>query len=377
MQHSQRHVGAVPQHDTQYFFPIQHQPAKVIAVVVPFYNEEWKALTNTLRTLHRCEEYIGVQLGTEYRFAYLLIQDGWAHASISMRQGLQRMFPNNPLWNEVNCLTNDKEEAATYIFQTIANNNGQQPRCAPTTVSTDDEDQEDQDLELNLALVIKKDNRKKHNSHQWFFSADGYCGNIGAEFCFATDCATMFDERCLYHLVRVMEKTPSCVVCTGRQVVMTKEMQGSEGGFLEWIYRGAQCFDFESSFASFVGAFATVGFLPVVPGPCGLYRWSLMNGEPLKWYFEQVNKPAELCGLVHSNLKIAEDRILTYSAVLKTDQETRMCLHPDAEFYFEAETSLGTFASKGSKILFNTYYTIHLNSRSKYSIVFCWSRIYV
>ncbi len=117
----------------------------------------------------------------------------------------------------------------------------------------------------------------------------------------------------------------------------------------------AQCYDFESSFSSFMGAFAIFGFLPVVPGPCGLYRWSDMKGKPLEWYFEIVNKKNEDCGLVLANLKIAEDRILSYSSVLKTERETKMSIEPDAEFYFEAETDLELFAKQRRRWINGTF----------------------
>lgn len=41
---------------------------------------------------------------------------------------------------------------------------------------------------------------------------------------------------------------------------------------LDRWYRNAQCYDYESSFASFMAAFHMAGMLPVIPGPCGLYR---------------------------------------------------------------------------------------------------------
>jgi hypothetical protein len=89
----------------------------------------------------------------------------------------------------------------TYIFQTIDNNDN----CCPTITS--------QQL---ITLIIKKDNRKKHNSHQWFFSPHGFCGAMNPEFCFATDSATQFDEKCIKLLIDVMQQEENCsVVCYG------------------------------------------------------------------------------------------------------------------------------------------------------------------
>lgn len=47
--------------------------------------------------------------------------------------------------------------------------------------------------------------------------------------------------------------------------------------------------------------------------------------------------------LILGNLRIAEDRILTYSAVIKTNDQKFMAFNPLALFYFEAETDLKKF----------------------------------
>eukprot|EP00027_Filamoeba_sp_ATCC50430_P013107 CAMPEP_0168572516 /NCGR_PEP_ID=MMETSP0413-20121227/17981_1 /TAXON_ID=136452 /ORGANISM="Filamoeba nolandi, Strain NC-AS-23-1" /LENGTH=959 /DNA_ID=CAMNT_0008605581 /DNA_START=106 /DNA_END=2981 /DNA_ORIENTATION=+ len=214
---------------------------------------------------------------------------------------------------------------------------------------------------MDIVLVVKKDNRKKHNSHEWFFSEEGgFCYHYQPEFCLATDCSTIFHPKCIKRMAKVLIRDDNCAVCTGRQVCMSAEQQGSEDSWIEWLYRQAQTYDFESSFSNFMGAFAIFGFLPVVPGPCGLYRWKLMTSEgnhegPLRWYFRIVNTPAEDCGLILANLKIAEDRILSYSAVLKTTIETTMQIAPDAEFYFEAETDLELFVKQRRRWINGTF----------------------
>lgn len=149
-----------------------------------------------------------------------------------------------------------------------------------------------------------------------------------------------------------MDANPSCSVCTGRQRVMTKEMQGDpdESSFsVASMLRHAQRFDYESSFVCYTGTFSAVGFLPVVPGPCGLYRTDVLipekenggyEGSPCEWYFDVVNTDPDVSGLILGNLRIAEDRVLSYSVVLKAKSASVMGLVPQAVFYFEAETNL-------------------------------------
>lgn len=297
-----KYVGERPVQGGGYFRTVQVATDKhKIAVIIPFYNEEWDQLESTLSSLLQCERFL-----PNYVFTYFLIQDGWEKAPKSMQSKLKLMFPHNTYWDELDNKQLDAGSHISYVFETVVDQ-----RTSRTTIPGTN-------LQQYITLLVKKDNRKKHNSHEWFFSEHGFCGRMDAEFCLATDCSTLFAERCVERLVAVMNREEGCSVCTGRQVVMTAKQQKSKDSLIEWFYRAAQCYDFESSFASFMGGFAMFGFLPVIPGPCGLYRWSDLKGAPLNWYFEIVNRPNSECGLVLANLKIAEDRILSYSVVLKS-----------------------------------------------------------
>lgn len=373
-----RFFDEIPQNGRRYF--LRPPEGKIVAIIIPFYNENWEPLWRTIESLERCQRYLRTQTKDEvlrgYTFVYCFIQDGWKFADESVKEKLKEMFPNKHMWQQIETWTDKdyKDEEAlnqdenikegkkemslhdlnlsevketkhketpqkdkvTYIFQS-STPGGQ---CAQIQLPGTE-------LSVHMSLVVKKDNRKKHNSHQWFFSTDGYCGAMNPEFCFATDCSTLFEEDCLFLLLKKMLEEKKCVVCTGRQVVMDSEMQGNKDTLLDSLYRNAQRYDFESSFL-LVGAFQLFGFLPVVPGPCGLYRWEYINPPdgPLDWYFKIVNTPSIESGLILSNLKIAEDRILSYAAVLKAKVEVKMCAEVKAEFYFEAETDLGQFVKQ-------------------------------
>jgi chitin synthase len=97
-------------------------------------------------------------------------------------------------------------------------------------------------------------------------------------------------------------------------------------------------FDYESCLASFTGAFSLFGMLPVVPGPCGLYRYAAIRDEAVPFYIKTVaSHPAE-CGILQANLNLAEDRVLSYAAVMRTHDRAYTAYVPEATFYFEAET---------------------------------------
>jgi cellulose synthase/poly-beta-1,6-N-acetylglucosamine synthase-like glycosyltransferase len=121
----------------------------------------------------------------------------------------------------------------------------------------------------------------------------------------------------------------------------------------KWFLRRVQTYEVESDHPISKAAWDSVGFLPVLPGPCGLYRAKELLSRSKK-YFEIVNKPAKDCGLLLANLKIAEDRIPSLLAVFPMPLENQNSPQDqkirekkpltrwvrDAVFYFEAEEGL-------------------------------------
>src|SRR5690606_9156498 len=103
--------------------------------------------------------------------------------------------------------------------------------------------------------------------------------------------------------------------------------------------RMAQLHDFEQANSVYNGAFSIGGMLSVVPGPCGLYRASsILCDEVRNWYFDIVNEEPDKTGLILANLRIAEDRILSYAPIFKGNGDEKLHFNPLALFYFEAET---------------------------------------
>ncbi len=139
---------------------------------------------------------------------------------------------------------------------------------------------------LPLTLILKGSNRRKHNSQEWILDSFARQAVVHTNekrnsdnnrYIFMSDCGTLYDSQCLYRLVKYMESHPQCVGCTGRQRVMTAEEQDdtNEGVFsVSKFFRIIQLADYEASYAIYTGAFSAAGCLPVLPGPCALFRYS-------------------------------------------------------------------------------------------------------
>ena len=112
-------------------------------------------------------------------------------------------------------------------------------------------------------------------------------------FVMMTDCGTFFEDECIKKMLNYMILHPKCVGCTGRQRVMSASQQDApilkltENPFKRFFYwilggedlfsfllRAIQCIDYEVSYATYTGAFAGAGCLPVLPGPCSFFRYN-------------------------------------------------------------------------------------------------------
>ncbi len=328
-----------------------------ITVLIPMYNETTKEFKRTLQDLHKCIVEMN-EVGAGY-VHILTILDGWNATHSSMKEYLKEMFPE--VSSEIDGIGNSTKNVETYIIQKI---NGNEVTSVPI----------DNEKGLKLSVIVKLDNRRKHNSHAWFL--ESFAQEMESDFTFLTDCGTRFDRKCLINLYRGIASDPDCSAISGRQRVMTTAQQESTDSFRGFMYRSMQRFDYEASLASYIGAFSTFGMLPVIPGPCGLYRFSAIcdvkkrqqmrdefqnidlameEGEvvvkveakkkeetyidAIDFYIKTVSLNPDETGMLLGSLLLAEDRILSYAAVLKTEKRYHTKYEPNACFYFEAETS--------------------------------------
>jgi cellulose synthase/poly-beta-1,6-N-acetylglucosamine synthase-like glycosyltransferase len=310
--------------------PLLVEQNKTLSILIPFYNEEAQELMMTINSLYEGFSFVE-KLG--YVPHILLIMDGWGKSSESMKKKMMEFFPNDdqknacPWWDMIAPKNDLSDAVSTFILQ---------------YVSADDQEIVPVDIggnrRVKISCVIKRDNRRKVNSHDWMLSS--FADFYDSEFVFLTDCGTLFDKFCLVRLLEELIRQDTCTGVSGRQRVMTRSQQGSEEFLfgLKSMYRAAQCYDYENSLAAFVGAFSLFGMLPVIPGPCGLYRYSAIKDEAVPFYLKSALAHPSECGLLLSNLNLAEDRILSYAAVLKSHEKAYTCYVPEAVFYFAAET---------------------------------------
>ncbi len=317
---------------TNSFFRSEHDIDCDIAIVVPVYNENPRDLQKTLLTLHDNITFLLSDVDPNLRIKVLVIQDGWDKAHSDMKDYLLSMFPVASVQRSHLDAQRQDLEGLSWIDalnkftpqQNVTHSNvefedgsiGNHVRLMSTipgnvlmssnaNVAVNPNNWPAADSQdsrrLDLSVLIKFDNRKKHNSHEWFLRA--FASEFKAKYVFCTDCSTIFPKSVLAKLYSKITKDPTITAVTGRQRVMTFGMQtqsafDKDGSLIEnlgdretfWLpfrapkesflsswLRQVQRFDFESAFDSFMGAFSCIGILPVIPGPCGLYDFRALS----------------------------------------------------------------------------------------------------
>jgi cellulose synthase/poly-beta-1,6-N-acetylglucosamine synthase-like glycosyltransferase len=225
-------------------------------------------------------------------------------------------------------------------------------------------------MSIYLTVLIKRGNRLKYNSHEWFLKGIAYHYRKQVPYVFLTDAGTGFDRNCLSHLVNHLAcSSPDVVACTGRQRVKTAAMQSHGRICTEpflgsaWWLRALQAYEYEAGVSTFNGVFSLLGYLPVLPGPCALLKYhTCLEDGGIDEYLELVNSPppdnASDVELWHrGNENLAEDRILSFTIVfpsqLKAVRRTEWV--PLAAFFYDAELQLSTLCPQRRRWINGTY----------------------
>lgn len=173
---------------------------------------------------------------------------------------------------------------------------------------------------VQIIFCLKEQNKKKLNSHRWFFNAFGPL--INPNVCVLLDVGTKPTSTSIYELWKCFDKQSNVggacgeiCVDTGRacSLLLTSPLAASQN----FEYKMSNILDkpLESVF----------GYISVLPGAFSAYRYrALLNGPdgkgPLASYFKgeaMHGGGASGAGLFERNMYLAEDRILCFEIVTK------------------------------------------------------------
>jgi hypothetical protein len=343
-----------------YFPAISYVNEDCINIAVTMYDEDASDLQKTLESIgnmiSRCRRKVRV----------VVIQDGWCRAHPSIRDYFQNMlFPKSfTSWDQLELATNLNHKR-TYIIQPLDEYTGE---LNTTWVS--------QSIYLPLTLVIKTNNRQKHNSQAWFFRA--FCKDYYSHYLFLTDVGTVHHPDCLSRLEVFMDQNDGLVGCHGYPWIAEVQPHST------WVQRyirsmqeyelGPLATDHDRGFQSMFG------FQQTLSGPCTLLRSEDATFPSLLSFMSNVleRSPSQL-NVLSSNLNIVEDTALTL--YLFATSGKMLALVPDAYYYYDVETQPRRFFTQrrrwmngvgcGLLLFWKTYHKVlHRSEHSKWIQLF-------
>jgi len=222
---------------------------------------------------------------------------------------------------------------------------------------------------VQIIFCLKEQNKKKLNSHRWFFNAFGPL--IKPNVCILLDVGTKPTGTSIYELWKCFDKHSgvggACgeiCVDTGRgcSLLLTSPLAASQN----FEYKMSNILDkpLESVF----------GYISVLPGAFSAYRYAaLQNGPdgkgPLASYFKGETMHgggANGAGLFERNMYLAEDRILCFEIVTKKREGWRLMYVKSAKASTDVPASVPEFISQRRRWLNGSLFA------SIHSTVYWW-----
>jgi chitin synthase len=190
--------------------------------------------------------------------------------------------------------------------------------------------------EVNFVICVKNENRGKLHSHALFFQ--WICPLLGPELCYQLDAGTAVDVGAVSELVRYMDDSPEVAASASR--ILTPTPRGGASILAIWQYM-----DFVMQNAMTFPSEIASGYLSVVPGQFGVFRWSAVSApssdasrkRPLDTYLRGLSAITPLERVMF----LAEDRVFGNEIVLAPDTSWRIGYCPAAQATTDACDTFG------------------------------------
>ena len=298
-----------------------------IAVCITLYNESAHEIEATLESLNSCVTCLRnatrrQSMMSLFEVVVVLIQDGWEHPTSRepiVHPTTRDLFTLNGTVPDVWTTSASQSRLSAVVGQrcvdTAEGAGASRPAGACWAKRYPN---------LDMALIVSKGpNRRKYNSHGWFYAACD--GLLKPDFVFLTDAGTTYERDCLRKLVEVLRDNQDVVGATARQRAMTLGSMpwydSSCGSWVRWFFPPASAQSFKFGFILNLALFTIVGMLPVLPGPCQLIRWNASTKGAFKEYLDIV-QPKLTDGFIKALLRLACHRVSSALVVLRSGRRT-------------------------------------------------------
>lgn len=171
-----------------------------------------------------------------------------------------------------------------------------------------------------MIFCLKEKNKKKLNSHRWFFNAFGRA--LLPNVCVLLDVGTKPDSKALYHLWKAFDQDSNVAGAAG-------EIKADKGkgwmGLLNPLV-ASQNFEYKMSNILDKPLESVFGYITVLPGALSAYRYHALQNDPsghgpLSQYFKGETLHGRDADVFTANMYLAEDRILCWELVAKRGEQ--------------------------------------------------------
>ncbi|KAI0778781.1 chitin synthase [Trametes elegans] len=201
---------------------------------------------------------------------------------------------------------------------------------------------------VQIIFCLKEQNKKKLNSHRWFFNAFGPL--IQPNVCILLDVGTKPTGTSIYELWKCFDKHSGVGGACGEICVDTGKGCSL---LLKSPLAASQNFEYKMSNVLDKPLESVFGYISVLPGAFSAYRYkALQNGPdgkgPLASYFkgETMHGGSSDAGLFERNMYLAEDRILCFEIVTKKREAWVLKYVKSAKAATDVPTTVPEFISQ-------------------------------
>jgi len=175
---------------------------------------------------------------------------------------------------------------------------------------------------IQILFCLKEKNAKKLNSHRWFFNA--FAAQLNPNVCILLDVGTKPSHTSIYHLWKAFDRNPNIGGACGE----IKAELGTTGKNLLNPLVASQNFEYKMSNILDKPLESVFGYISVLPGAFSAYRYKALQNTspgkgPLASYFKgeaMHGNGAASAGIFEANMYLAEDRILCFELVAKSNE---------------------------------------------------------
>ncbi|KAE8371946.1 chitin synthase-domain-containing protein [Aspergillus bertholletiae] len=174
-------------------------------------------------------------------------------------------------------------------------------------------------MPCQVIFCLKEHNKKKLNSHRWFFNAFGRA--LQPNICILLDVGTKPSHTALYHLWKAFDQDSNVAGAAG-------EIKAGKGkgmlGLLNPLI-ASQNFEYKMSNILDKPLESVFGYITVLPGALSAYRFFALQNDaegngPLNQYFKGETLHGKDADVFTANMYLAEDRILCWELVAKREE---------------------------------------------------------